>query len=39
MATILLYGDTLRYPWMRHEVPLEIVDPFLFVSSDGARSR
>jgi Xaa-Pro aminopeptidase len=36
VATILLYGDTIRYPWMRHEVPLEIVDPFLFVTHDGA---
>lgn len=35
MATILLYGNTIRSPWMRHEVPLEIVDPFLFVSRDG----
>jgi len=29
--TILLYGDTARYPAMRHEVPLDIVDPFLVV--------
>jgi Xaa-Pro aminopeptidase len=35
MATILLYGDTMRYPSMRHEVPLEIMDPFLFVDRDG----
>lgn len=35
MATILLYGDTIRYPAMRHEVPLEIMDPFLFVCRDG----
>jgi Xaa-Pro aminopeptidase len=35
VATILLYGDTVRYPAMRHEVPLEIVDPFLFVARDG----
>jgi Xaa-Pro aminopeptidase len=35
VATILLYGDTIRYPAMRHEVPLEIVDPFLFVAHDG----
>jgi Xaa-Pro aminopeptidase len=35
MATILLYGDTIRYPAMRHEVPLEIMDPFLFVAWDG----
>ena len=35
MATILLYGDTIRYPALRHEVALEIVDPFLFVDRDG----
>src|SRR5918996_4310591 len=35
MATILLYGDTVRYPSMRHEVPLEIIDPFLIVARDG----
>ncbi|MDP9293569.1 MAG: hypothetical protein M3O90_03945, partial [Actinomycetota bacterium] len=34
-ATTLLYGDTIRYPSMRHEVPLEILDPFLFVARDG----
>ncbi len=31
MPAILLYGDTLRYPAMRHEVPLEIMDELLFV--------
>jgi Xaa-Pro aminopeptidase len=36
VAAILLYGDTVRYPAMRHEVPLEIVDPLLFVARDGA---
>jgi hypothetical protein len=35
MTTILMYGDTVRYPAMRHEVPLEIMDPFLFVDHDG----
>lgn len=35
MATILLYGDTVRHPALRHEVPLEIIDPFLFVERDG----
>jgi Xaa-Pro aminopeptidase len=34
VATILIYGDTVRYPSMRHEVPLEIIDPFLFVERD-----
>jgi Xaa-Pro aminopeptidase len=37
VATILLYGDTIRYPSMRHEVPLEILDAFLFVARDGER--
>ena len=37
MATILLFGDTIRNPGMRHEVPLEIMDPFLFVASDERR--
>ena len=35
MATILLYGDTQRHPALRHEVPLDIVDPFLVVERDG----
>ena len=34
MATILLYGDTARFASMRHEVPLDIVDPFLIVVRD-----
>ena len=35
MTTILLYGDTVRSPALRHEVPLEIVDPFLYVARDN----
>ena len=35
MATILLYGDTVRYPAMRHEVGLEIIDPMLLAVEDG----
>jgi Xaa-Pro aminopeptidase len=34
-GTVLFYGDTVRYPSIRHEVPLEIIDPFLFVTRDG----
>ncbi len=34
MTTFLFYGDTVRYPSLRHEVPLEILDPFLFVARD-----
>ena len=33
--TVLLYGDTVRNPALRHAVPLAIVDPFLFVERDG----
>jgi Xaa-Pro aminopeptidase len=35
MATILLCGDTVRDPALRHEVPLVIVDPFVFVEREG----
>ena len=37
MGSVLFYGDTIRYPSLRHEVPLEIMDPFLFVERDGDR--
>ena len=32
MTTILLYGDSARYPALRHEIPIDIMDPFLFVA-------
>jgi Xaa-Pro aminopeptidase len=32
---ILIYGDTERSPTLRHEVPLAIGDPFLFIQEDG----
>src|SRR4051794_19107963 len=35
MSSFLFYGDTVRYPALRHEVPLEIIDAFLFVEKDG----
>ena len=34
---ILLYGTTVRSPELRHEIPLTIFDPFLFVEADGRR--
>ena len=37
MPALLLYGDTVRYPALRHEVPLVIIDPFLLVERDGQR--
>jgi Xaa-Pro aminopeptidase len=37
MAEYLIYGDTLRSPAMRHEVPLGIGDPFLYLETNGRR--
>jgi len=36
MPAFLIYGDTERSAAMRHEVPLAIGDPFLFIQNDGA---
>ena len=35
MTTVLLYGDTVRYPAVRHEIPLEIIDELMLVARDG----
>lgn len=37
MGPILLYGSTTRSPELRHEVPLTIVDPFLYLEADDRR--
>jgi len=37
MPDVLIYGDTLRSPEQRHEVPVAIPDPFLYVERNGAR--
>jgi Xaa-Pro aminopeptidase len=34
---VLIYGDTQTSAAMRHEVPLTIVDPFLYLETDGRR--
>jgi len=34
---VLIYGDTIRSPELRHEVPIGIGDPFLYAESGGAR--
>ena len=36
MEALLIYGDTERSAALRHEVPLGIIDPFLFIARDGA---
>ena len=35
---ILIYGDTLTSPAMRHEVPIAIGDPFLYLETDGRKA-
>src|SRR3954464_6938819 len=32
-----MYADTFRSPELRHEVPLGIPDPFLYVEKDGTK--
>ena len=34
---VLIYGDTLRSPELRHEVAVPIPDPFLYAERDGRR--
>lgn len=36
MAGALIWGDSLRSPALRHEVPLAVLDPFLYLE-DGER--
>jgi Xaa-Pro aminopeptidase len=38
MPAILICGDTLRSPELRHEVPLGIGDPFLYLEIEGRRA-
>ncbi len=37
MSDILIWGDTLRYAELRHEIPLDVPDPFLYAEVGGAR--
>ena len=37
MADVLIYADTGRSPELRHEVPIGIPDPFLYVERNGSR--
>ncbi len=37
MPDVLIVGDTLRSPELRHEVPMGIGDPFLYAERNGAR--
>jgi Xaa-Pro aminopeptidase len=35
---VLIYADTVRSPELRHEVPLAVPDPFLYVEHAGGRT-
>src|SRR3954452_19724942 len=37
MTDVLVYGDTIRHPDLRHEVPLTLGDPFLYMEKDGRK--
>src|SRR5215813_3878748 len=37
MADLLLYGDTERSAALRHEIPIAILDPLLYVEFGGKR--
>jgi Xaa-Pro aminopeptidase len=37
MSDVLILADTVRSPEMRHEVPVVVPDPFLYLERDGER--
>ena len=37
MTDVLIWADTLRSPEMRHEVPVVVPDPFLYLERGGER--
>ena len=37
VTDVLIVGDTLRSPELRHELPIAIGDPFLYAEHDGRR--
>ena len=37
MGDLLIYGDTVRSPELRHEVPVAVPDPFLYAERNGSR--
>jgi Xaa-Pro aminopeptidase len=37
VTDVLVYGDTIRFPELRHELPIPVPDPFLYVEKDGRK--
>jgi Xaa-Pro aminopeptidase len=38
MPDVIIFGDTIRSPELRHEVPLLVPDPFVYVERNGSRT-
>ena len=38
LVNVLIWGDTESSPALRHEVPVDIGDPFLYLETDGRRA-
>ncbi len=38
MPDVIIYGDTVRSPELRHEVPVSIPDPFVYLERNGERT-
>lgn len=38
MTDVLIHADTVREPAMRHELPLAVPDPFLYIEHGGRRT-
>jgi Xaa-Pro aminopeptidase len=37
MSDVMIFADTMRSPEMRHEVPVAVPDPFLYVERNGSK--
>jgi Xaa-Pro aminopeptidase len=37
MSDVMIFADTMRSPEMRHEVPVPVPDPFLYVERNGSK--
>ena len=37
VSDVLIYGDTVRSPELRHEIPVAVPDPFLYAEAGGVR--
>ena len=37
MPDVVMFGDTVRSPEMRHEVPVQVPDPLIYVERNGTR--